>query len=91
MSTCSHPSKYAPTYPCGNPLPCVNPDHSEVAPVSTDVQRKAIDALRFYADERNWLNGCEMRGFPGFHGRQIAANALAAVDAQPAAESEAMQ
>lgn len=44
------------------------------------------EALRFYADERNWLNHREIRGFPGFHGRQIAANALAKLEAVVPAE-----
>lgn len=33
-------------------------------------------ALRWYADEGNWLNHREVRGFPGFHGRAIAEQAL---------------
>lgn len=45
-----------------------------------DPQKKMQDALRFYADERNWLNDREVRWFPGFHGRLIAANALAALE-----------
>ena len=44
-----------------------------------DPQEKMIGALRFYADKRNWLNYRELRGVPGFHGRQIAVNALAAL------------
>lgn len=53
-----------------------------------DPQKKMEDALRFYADERNWLNHREVRGFPGYHGRQIAVNALATLEAAEAPKEE---
>lgn len=44
-----------------------------------DENKKLRAALKFYADERNWLNDREIRGFPGYHGRTIAERALSNV------------
>jgi hypothetical protein len=37
---------------------------------------RLAQALRFYADESQWMNEREIRGFPGFHGRAVALEAL---------------
>lgn len=46
-----------------------------VLDLEAEVRRKD-EALRFYADERSWLNRSELRTFPGRHGRDIAARTL---------------
>jgi len=41
--------------------------------------RKLYEAVEHYASEDAWLNDREYRGFPGFHARAVALNALDAL------------
>jgi hypothetical protein len=62
-----------------------------VPPAEAEERRinRLINALSFYASERNWLNRCEIKAFPGFHGKDVAANALK-LESKPVGEVEVL-